>query len=327
MASTRSRNSAVGRRVASISGVCLLWIVLLASAPVWIIAAGLYDSVRLKFRFPHVRLLTFGALWATFEICGVMVSALLWCAGLRHNVAAHYALQRWWAGMLMKSLRATCGIRVEVAGEKSLPNQPLIVLARHASLADSLVSAWVLGNLAGRQPRYVLKRELALDPCLDIVGHRLPNYFVNREASDPATEVAELEQLADGMGSSDAVVIFPEGTRSNPDKRTKRLAELATRSPAREARLRGLKHLLPPRPAGTVALLKKQPDAAVVVCAHSGFDGLDTFKGIIRRLESGVGATKFDLRAVARPQDVDPVEWLDTLWVENDRRVAALMEE
>jgi hypothetical protein len=40
-----------------------------------------------------------------------------------------------------------------------------------------------------------------------------------------------------------------------------------------------------------------------------------------------VGATKFDLRAVDRPEDVDPVEWLDTLWVENDRRVAALMEE
>jgi hypothetical protein len=67
MASTRSRKSAVGRRVASISGVCLLWIVLLASAPVWIIAAGLYDSVRLKFRFPHVRLLAFGVLWATLE--------------------------------------------------------------------------------------------------------------------------------------------------------------------------------------------------------------------------------------------------------------------
>ena len=30
--------------------------------------------------------------------------------------------------------------------------------------------------------RYVLKRELLWDPCLDIVGQRVPNIFVDRDA-------------------------------------------------------------------------------------------------------------------------------------------------
>ena len=54
------------------------------------------------------------------------------------------------------------------------------MLCRHASLADSLVSAWVITSVAGMNPRYVLKRELLVDPCLDIVGNRLPNHFLDR---------------------------------------------------------------------------------------------------------------------------------------------------
>ena len=317
-------NSRVRRRTASVAGVVVVFVLLIVSSPLWVICFGVYDLLRGRIRFPHVRLLAFAVLWAWAEICGVVASFVLWAFGMRRNVAAHYALQRWWAGVLMKSLRAVCGIRVEVSGADALPNGPLIVLARHASLADSLVSAWVLGNLAGRRPRYVLKRELAFDPCLDIVGHRLPNHFVNREASDPAAEVKELEGLAHDMGDLDVVVIFPEGTRSNAKKRAQRIAELEQRSPVRAERLRGLQHLLPPKPAGALALLNKQPTANVVVCAHTGFDGLDTFGGILRALSRGVGSTRFELRVVPRPQGSDAVEWLDSLWIENDRRVAAL---
>ena len=42
--------------------------------------------------------------------------------------------------------------------------------------------------------RYVLKRELLLDPCLDIVGNRLPNCFVARSGADAQ---ADIDKVAD----------------------------------------------------------------------------------------------------------------------------------
>ena len=44
--------------------------------------------------------------------------------------------------------------------------------------------------------RYVLKHELRWDPCLDIVGWRLPNAFVRRGAQDTAGDVADGAQQA-----------------------------------------------------------------------------------------------------------------------------------
>ena len=125
------------------------------------------------------------------------------------------------------------------------------MLCRPASLADSLVSAWVVTSLAGLRPRYVLKRELLADPCLDIVGNRLPNYFLDRQAADSRLELDALTLLSAGMGLDDVAVIFPEGTRASPNKRERALSKLRERDPARAERLAGLQHLLPPRPAGS----------------------------------------------------------------------------
>ena len=158
------------------------------------------------------------------------------------------------------------------------------MLCRHASLADSLVSAWVVTSLAGMHPRYVLKRELLLDPCLDIVGNRLPNHFLDRQAADSQVELDALTRLSTGMGRSDIAVIFPEGTRASPAKREQSIEKLSERDPGRAERLRSLQHLLPPRPAGSAALIDGAPDADIVIGWHVGFDGLDTFGGILRHL-------------------------------------------
>ncbi len=69
-----------------------------------------------------------------------------------------------------------------------------IVLSRHASLGDSLLSGWALATELRLQPRYVLKKELLFDPCLDIVGLRVPNHFLDREASDGSVELDALRE-------------------------------------------------------------------------------------------------------------------------------------
>jgi 1-acyl-sn-glycerol-3-phosphate acyltransferase len=203
-------------------------------------------------------------------------------------------------------------------------------LPRHASLADALLSAWLVTSV-GLRPRYVLKRELLTDPCLDIVGNRLPNHFLHRQAVDSGPELAALETLVQGMTEPDeAAVIFPEGTRANPEKRARGLARLAERHPERATRLAGLRHLNPPRPAGTLAVLRGAPDADLVLVAHVGFEGLDTFGGILKAIP-GTAPVLLQLQRVARsevPLDDDArTAWLDEQWLAMDDRVDALMAE
>ena len=311
------------RRIVSVNALLVVLALLVAASWLWIPIVLLLDLLRRRFRFPLIRLLAFAVCWTAIELLGVLASIALWVSGNARNQDANYALQRWWANALMVSLRLTCGVRVEISGAEYVPPGQIVVLSRHTSLADSLVSAWVLGNKCGRTPRYVLKKELAFDPCLDIVGHRLPNHFVNRAASDVAGEIASLLTLANHMGDRDAIVIFPEGTRSNSAKRARRLAELSQRNPQRAERLANLRFLLPPKPSGAVALLEALPNASVVVCAHTGFDGMDSFTGMLQSVSRGPVAVRFDLSCIARPVG-DPVEWLDSVWLELDGRVASL---
>jgi 1-acyl-sn-glycerol-3-phosphate acyltransferase len=176
----------------------------------------------------------------------------------------------------------------------------------------------------------VLKRELLIDPCLDIVGNRLPNYFLDRNAADSQVELDALTYLSSGMGPQDIAVIFPEGTRASPAKRERVMQRLTERDPARADRVRSLQHLLPPRPAGSAALIAGSPEADVVVGWHVGFDGLDTFGGILRHLAHTPTPVHFRARRIARaevPSGAAFTEWLDAVWLQADRDVHAMIEQ
>ena len=105
---------------------------------------------------------------------------LLWATGRGDDHDAHFAVQRWWADRLVGILHRTAGLTFEVDGLDILAPGPIVICAQHASLADALIPVWLLGQ-AGMRPRSVLKDDLQLDPCLDVVGNRLPNHFVDRE--------------------------------------------------------------------------------------------------------------------------------------------------
>ncbi len=314
----------VRRRLITIPGVVLAAVLLVVLLPVWLVLGVLADVIRLRFRLPVVRLLLFGLGWTWLETAGVAGAAWLWLTRRRRDVARHYALQRWWARNLMTWLRITTGIRVEARGLDAFTPGPTVLLCRHASLADSLVSAWVLTDLVGATPRYVLKRELLADPCLDLVGNRLPNYFLDRNASDSVVELDALRSLSAGMGPTDVAVIFPEGTRASPTKRIRALQRIGERDPDRARELARLQHLIPPRPAGSQALIEGCPDADIVVAWHTGFDGLDTFGGILRHLARPIRPVVFAAERIPRadvPSGDAFTAWLDGHWLGLDRFV------
>jgi 1-acyl-sn-glycerol-3-phosphate acyltransferase len=323
------RADVVRRRLASVAAVLAVAWVLTPLFPVVAVAVVLVDLVRLRFRLPLLRLASFGICWAWLEVVGVAAAAALWVGGRARDEAAHYRLQRWWANRLMASLRVTCGVVVDVEGVDALRPGPIVLLVRHASLADSLLTAWVVTEQAQLQPRVVLKRELLADPCLDIVGNRLPNCFLDRQAEDSAPGLAQLRSMGSTMGPDSAAIIFPEGTRANAEKRRRALERIGESDPGRAERLGSLAHLLPPRPSGTQALLEgaAEVDAGVVIGWHVGFDGLDTFAGILAALGRPRTPIRMRLRRVPPPPSTDAAAvaaWLDELWLDLDDRVEQL---
>lgn len=320
--------NALRRRLISIPVLFLVAIALSISLPLWLVVGSFADVIRGRLRLPTVRLLAFGLCWVWIECAGVIASGLLWIAGQRNNRRAHYALMRWWAARLVGALAHTTGIRVAQAEVQALSPGPAILLCRHASLADSLLSAWAITNKLGMNPRYVLKRELIVDPCLDIVGNRVPNYFLDRTATDSDAELAAVRELSAGMTSDEVAVIFPEGTRASPNKRDRALAKIAERDSDRAQRMSALRHLLPVRPAGSAALIEGCSEADVVLGWHVGFDGLDTFGGILRHLAHRPRPIRFCTRRISRaevPSGEAFTRWLDDRWLETDRAVDELM--
>lgn len=316
------------RRARTVPGLIVFAILMASLVWLWVPVAIVVDLVRGRWRLPIVRLLAFGLCWSWIESIGVLAAGLFRLVGQRRNVRLHTRLQTWWANALMRSLGATTGMRVAHADFELFHPGPTVLLCRHASLADSLVSAWVTTTLAHLEPRYVLKKELEWDPCLDIVGHRLNNHFLDREATDAADELTSLRALSAGMGEGHVAVIFPEGTRSSPKKRARALEKIAERDPERAERLKGLQHLIPPRPAGSLALIEGCPEADIVVAWHVGFDGLNDFGGILRHLQRTPTPIQFHARRFARadvPSGEAFTEWLDQQWVDADHHVAALL--
>ena len=318
------------RRIKSVPMIPLGGIALLVLLPIWLPIALVVDLVTAPKRLPRTRLLLFGLCWFWLETGALLRIFFVWATGGANDLERMTGAQRWWATNLLRALRLTAGMRVEVEGGDAMTPGRAIVIARHACLADSLVTAWSIVGKAHKRVRFVLKRELLSDPCLDIAGNRLQNHFLDRHATDSGPELDALRELTVGLGPAECGAIFPEGTRANPKKRARALEKIGERDPARAQCLAGLRHLIPPRPAGAQAMLEGAPDADVILAWHIGFDGMDTFGGILRGVPPlFVGRTiRFVAHRVPRaevPSGDAFTPWLDQQWLLLDAEVDAAL--
>lgn len=325
---TSGRDGRVRRRAISVTTVVVLWALLLALSPVLVLPLLVLDLVTAPRRLPSVRALGFALAYLTAELGGVLASGALYVRFLGGRVGgerwidAHLAVQAWWMGFLFRAAGPLLGLRVDVDGDGALDEAPVLVFGRHVSLVDSMVSAVLLGTHRGHELRYVLKRELEFDPCLDIVGHRLRNHFVDRSSGD-AAEIEAVGRLGDDLRPDTAVVIFPEGTRFSPAKRDRALERLRDRDDGGDLLplAAELRHLLPPRPGGALSLLDHAPDTDVVIFGHVGFEGLNDFRGLWRAVPFArpveVRARRFE-RSEIPVEAKDRARWLFERWVEMD---------
>ncbi len=280
-----------GRRAISIPALFTAATCLLLCFPVWLVLALLTDvATGTTEKWPKTRALAFFALYLVCEVTGVCAAATLWGVTIGGRLGgpttyqdANASLQRVWSSTLFNGAIRIFAMTVEVSGAENAVPGPAVFLVRHSSTADTALTAALIANPAGIRLRYVLKRELLWDPCLDIVGRRLPNAFIDRSAARRGDDLAAIARLATGLDEHSGVLIYPEGTRFTPDKAARSLTRLRGRGSDELARIAATyKSVLPPRTAGVLALLEAAPDAAVVLVEHRGFEGAATFPAFWR---------------------------------------------
>lgn len=264
------------RRAVTVPVLLLLWG--LGTAALTLLPLVALGDVVARRRFGRSRTLIFFAAFLWCELLGLAAATAIWLLVWRspaRYLAANAWLQARWGHTLFAAARWLYAVRVRVEGEVPRPGSaPLLVFVRHVSTGDTVLPIELLAFPLGWRVRYVLKRELLLDPCLDIVGHRLPNQFVRRQSDKTDEQVARVVSLLDGMGSGDALVIYPEGTRYSAKKREQALARLRDKGPSPALTLaEELGHTLSPLRAGPLALLERNRGADLLVLAHRGLEG------------------------------------------------------
>ena len=318
--------SAVARRVVSISAVFFAWCVVHVLLPVALLVAVVADAAsrRAGWLFTRFTVHLVWLLWC--EVYGILASFLFWCAGFLPGVTDkvyrdwHLRLQLSWAAAHWKGIEWIHGTRIMLEAPEEMGSGPMILFIRHASLADTILPCIVIQRPAGLRLRYVMKRELLWEPCLDIVGHRLPNCFVDRYSDDSREEIRRVTRMLDALEPNEGVLIYPEGTRPTPARRARARERLLEKEPDLARRTEGLRNILPPRPGGPLALLEKNSGLDVVFCAH---EGLDDVAGIPDIVSGALWKRVVRIRAWRVPFEELPVgkaERLDWL-LENWQRV------
>jgi 1-acyl-sn-glycerol-3-phosphate acyltransferase len=318
------------RRLVTVPGAYALLLLLVTLLPLWVLAAAAI-SPWLPGRMRALRLLWFFTLYLVLEVVGLAVVAVLWVAagfgrslGGARSRRRHYRVLELLLAVLMDAARRLFHLRMVVAADPSPEQQPevahddprpMLVLARHAGPLDSFLLVHELMREYGRRPRIVLKSTFQWDPLIDVLLNRLPTRFI---ASARAGVADTIGALAADLGPDDALVIFPEGANFTPGRRERGIERLEREGlHDRAARARRLRHLLPPRPAGTFAAIGSASDADIVFVAHTGLEHLDDVRDIWRGMpmDTAVRARFWTVPAEDVPATAATrIDWLSDWW-------------
>jgi 1-acyl-sn-glycerol-3-phosphate acyltransferase len=304
------------------------------------IVVGLFG----KHRSRPLKVLVMVVVYLGAEFVALLVLGWLWViAGFgtrirnpvnerRHYVAVHRLL-RFLYGAVRRVLHVT--VEVEGPAPAAYVDRPLVVFSRHGGPGDSFLIVHALLDWYDREPRIVLKDTLQWDPMIDIVLNRLPNRFIRsgspgeatkREPGQaPATQViGELSRKLDG---NDALVLFPEGGNFTDRRRARAITRLRRKGLLEEAeKAEAMRNVLPPRPAGVLAVLENAQEADVVWVAHTGTDHLLTVADVWAALpvDTRIKMRWWQVDAGSVPADPEQqIDWLYDWWRRIDRWISA----
>jgi len=156
-----------------------------------------------------VRSFLFNMFFFSWTALSVVVMALL----LPFHRDAMAKVVDVWARVLSVALKALVGLGFEVRGEQNIVNGPAIYAAKHQSAWDTFVYFLILKN-----PSYVLKKELLSIPVWGWAARKYGAIAVDRKGGGAALKKM-VADAKDRIERNMSIVIFPEGTRTQPGGR------------------------------------------------------------------------------------------------------------
>lgn len=117
---------------------------------------------------------------------------------------------RLWANLVIGGLRIICGTKFEIRGLENIPKGPAIIASKHQAMWETVSYFKILND-----PAYVIKRELSLIPVYGWYCKKLKLIAVDRDAHAKALR-SMVRQAQECIADNRSIVIFPEGTRTQP---------------------------------------------------------------------------------------------------------------
>ncbi|MDQ6648776.1 MAG: 1-acyl-sn-glycerol-3-phosphate acyltransferase [Actinomycetota bacterium] len=322
------------RRLVMPMVVVVFGLVVLVASPALAVLAVL-ASPLVPGRWVPLRLLGLLLLYLGRECAGMTAAGWLWLAsgfGRRLHTpemqTRHYALMSWFLGGLYTRATKLFNLTVDIeAADDGVEGphstqRPVVVLSRHSGPGDSFLLVQLLLDRYHRRPRIVMKSLLELDPCIDMIGHRLPHYFVEPRGRGTADFEQGIGSLAGDLPADGALLLFPEGGNFTRGRRRKAIQKLMDQGQVQEALDAGrLRNLLPPRAAGAFAALSAAPSADVLFVGHTGFGPADDATAVWRAVPTDC---RLRLRFWLVPAEDVPsgederVDWLYAWWARID---------
>jgi 1-acyl-sn-glycerol-3-phosphate acyltransferase len=314
------------RRPLTVTVWLLMSALVLVLSPLLLVLAALAVAI---IRRPQPMLLTRLLIAYFARELGVLVACgVLWLSsgfGLklrsRRFQLLHYRLLRWFVHGLAQRALTLLEIDVmprpsDAAARALADDRPVLFFSRHAGPGDTVLLVDLLITRYNRFPSVVFKDTLAIDPSVDLIGHRLPHAVL--DTSDAANCEARIREVTAQLGSRGVLLLFPEGGNFTRERRREAVRKLWRKHMRRQAAIASeMSHVLPPHPTGALAALRGNPGADVIFGAHTGL-GLAAFPGELWR-RTPIGATlttRMWLEPAAdRPHDPDQqISWLYSWW-------------
>ena len=120
-----------------------------------------------------------------------------------------------WVNFVIWLVKHLLGIPYRLAGAENLPTRPVVVLCKHQSAWETLMLQEVFKDTV-----FVWKKEIKYIPFFGWALASIPMIETDRSATKAALK-SLVDQGRDRLENGYTVIIFPEGTRSQPGSKNR----------------------------------------------------------------------------------------------------------
>jgi 1-acyl-sn-glycerol-3-phosphate acyltransferase len=156
----------------------------------------------------QIRSLTFTGLWTLWTALFAPVLGVIVLTGSRPVWVRKCA--RVWAGGVLGMLKHVVGLDHVVRGRENIPAKPCLIVCNHQSTWETIAVLILFPDVA-----IITKEELLKVPIFGPFLRLSPMITIDRESGSKAIRKM-IEEGAKALSGGRSVLIFPEGTRSEP---------------------------------------------------------------------------------------------------------------